>query len=327
MIGRRTILGLMAAAPVSFAANASAAKAYRKAPLTPLERWQSVAAIPIWPDAPPSTAPYAPPAVTENWGPTLIHHIDRPMLRMFRPDLAKGVKPNGQSVLIIPGGAYLMLSIDGDGMKIADRFAKMGYTAFVLTHRLPNEGWSSRADVPLQDARRAMRTIRANAKTWGIDPKRVAVIGFSAGGHLAATLATDIAQGLSSINDATDRLDAIPFAAGLIYPVITMHDPLAHKLSRAMLLGPKPDTALVDRRSPNLAIGAHTPPCFIAHSIDDDVVKVENAIVMTDALRAANRPVETHLFQSGGHGYGVGKAGTPEALWPDLFAAWLARLK
>jgi acetyl esterase/lipase len=322
MIGRRTLLGMVGAASLPLAGKTAVAKRAVKPPLTPLQRWQSMKAIPIWPDAPPSASPYAPPVMTENWGPTLIHHIERPTLRVFRP-----VKPNGQAVLIIPGGAYLMLSIDGDGMKIADRFTKMGYTAFVMTHRMPNEGWSPRADIPLQDARRAMQTIRFNAAKWGIDPKRLAVVGFSAGGHLAATLATDIAQGPPSVNDAIDQLDAMPFAAGLIYPVISMHDPLAHKLSRSMLLGPDPDKALLSRRSANLAVGPHTPPCFIAHSIDDDVVKVENAVVMTDALRAANRPVETHLFQSGGHGYGVGKAGTTEALWPDLFAAWLNRLK
>jgi acetyl esterase/lipase len=322
MIGRRTTLGLIAAAPFGLAAMAPAAKTFSKSPSTPLERWRSIEAIPIWPDAPPSTTPYAPPVVTENWGPTLIHHIEQPTLRMFRP-----VKPNGKSVLIIPGGAYLMLSIYGDGIKIADRLTKLGYTAFILTHRMPNEGWSPRADVPLQDARRAMRTIRFNAQKWNIDLKRIAVIGFSAGGHLAASLITDVADIPSGVNDPVERQDAVPFAAGLIYPVISMHDPLAHKLSRAMLLGPNPDKALMDRRSPHLAAGPQTPPCFIAHSIDDDVVKVENAIAITDAFRAANRPVETHLFQSGGHGYGVGKAGTPEALWPDLFAAWLAQLK
>jgi acetyl esterase/lipase len=322
LIERRVILGLLGAAPIALAAKAPAPNALAKTAVTPLQRWQSMKTIPIWPDAQPSTTPYAPPVMIENWGPTLIHHIDRPTLRMFRP-----AQPNGQSVLIIPGGAYLMLSIDGDGMKIADRFTKMGYTAFVMTHRMPNEGWSPRADIPLQDARRAMQTIRFNAAKWGIDPKRLAVIGFSAGGHLAATLATDIAQGPPSVNDAIDRLDAMPFAAGLIYPVISMHDPLAHKLSCSMLLGADPDKALLNRRSANLAVGPHTPPCFIAHSMDDDVVNVENAVVMTDALRAANRPVETHLFQSGGHGYGVGKAGTAEALWPDLFATWLNQLK
>jgi acetyl esterase/lipase len=316
------LLGLIGAAPLFITAKSVIAKPTFKAAITPLQRWHSTEAIPIWPGTPPSATPFAPPVVTENWGPTLIHHIQRPMLGIFRP-----ATPNGKSVLIIPGGAYLMLSIDSDGMRIADRFTKMGYTAFVLTHRMPNEGWFPRADIPLQDAKRAIRTIRANAQKWDIDPKRVAVIGFSAGGHLAASLVTDSAQEPPPINDATDRLDAMPFAAGLIYPVISMADPLAHKLSRSMLLGPNPDKALIDRRSANLAVGPHTPPCFIAHSIDDDVVKVENTIVMTDALRAANRPVETHLFQSGGHGYGVGATGTAEALWPDLFAAWLDQLK
>jgi acetyl esterase/lipase len=202
----------------------------------------------------------------------------------------------------------------------------LGITVFVLTYRLPGEGWSNRSDVPLQDAQRAIRTLRANASRFDIDATRVSVLGFSAGGHLAATLATQHAEHSYARVDATDELSARPFAAGLVYPVVTMEQPWTHAMSRNLLLGETPSKEEVEHRSPEHHVVASTPPIFIVHAFDDDAVPVENSLRLMAAMREARRPVEAHLLQAGGHAFGVGVPGTPSGHWTSLFSSWLGRL-
>jgi acetyl esterase/lipase len=290
--------------------------------------WPSAENLPLWPGSPPNAPANMPvPARTFEQNPgsarplLRLTGIAQPSLAVFRPD-----KPNGRALLVLPGGAYRLLSVQSEGMEIAARLNGSGYTVFVLTYRLPAEGWSNRADVPLQDAQRAMRVIRTKAADYSVDPKQVGVLGFSAGGHLAASLITDFGQSVYAALDQADRLSARPDFAALAYPVIAMGGSLVHENSRNHLLGERPDAMLVERRSPERRISAETPPCFLIHACDDKTVKVENGMMFVQALREKSVPVEAHFFESGGHGFGVMQDQTmPAALWLDLFARWLAR--
>jgi acetyl esterase/lipase len=180
--------------------------------------------------------------------------------------------------------------------------------------------------VPLQDAQRAIRVIRAKAGEYAIDADKVSVLGFSAGGHLAATLATQHEERAYSRVDSTDDLSARPFAASLIYPVITMETPWTHEQSRKLLLGDSPSQAEIERRSAERHVDANTPPTFLVHAFDDEAVPVENSLRFMNAMRTAKRPVEAHLLQEGGHAFGTGYPNTPSADWVALYATWLARL-
>ncbi|WP_298189952.1 alpha/beta hydrolase [Novosphingobium sp.] len=286
-------------------------------PLPP--EWTAAEAIPLWPDAPPG-APAKPPVRSTTLDPAFITGVVRPELRVFRP-----AQSNGRALLVIPGGAYTFISIRNEGTDVARVMTAHGYTVFVLVYRLPAEGWANRADVPLQDAQRAMRVIRAGAAGFGIDPATVAVLGFSAGGHLAASLITAAADQVYAPRDRADALDARPHSAGLIYPVIAATPPHTHPLSAQNLLGPAPTPELVTRRSPALHVNAMTPPTFLVHSFDDEAVPYQNTMLFLDALREARRPAELHLFEEGGHGFGIGPANAPAGYWPTLFAAFLDR--
>jgi acetyl esterase/lipase len=170
-----------------------------------------------------------------------------------------------------------------------------------------------------------MRVIRSNASRFGIDADKVSVLGFSAGGHLAATLATQHAERTYERVDSMDELSARPFAASLIYPVVTMETAWTHAMSRNLLLGEAPTEAEVERRSAERHVDANTPPAFIVHAFDDEAVPVENSLRFMNAMRERKRPVEAHLLQEGGHAFGVGYPKTGSEHWLSLFATWLAR--
>ncbi|WP_227698474.1 alpha/beta hydrolase [Sphingomonas hengshuiensis] len=284
------------------------------------EAWRAAEVIPLWTGAMPESGFKAHPVPADSPG-TFLRNIETPAMRLFRP-----ARPNGAAVLVIPGGAYDFISILNEGVSVAENLTAKGYTVFVLTYRLPGEGWSHRADVPLQDAQRALRTIRAKAADFGLQQGRFAVLGFSAGGHLAATLATDFGQEVYTARDATDRLDARPDAVGLIYPVITAKPPFTHGLSAERLLGTRPTPEAIARRSPADRVTTATPPTFLVHSLDDGAVPVENSLLMLEALRAAKRPVEAHFFEEGGHGYGLGAPEASTGHWIDSFDLWLQRV-
>jgi acetyl esterase/lipase len=174
---------------------------------------------------------------------------------------------------------------------------------------------------------RAMRVIRANAVRWKIDARTLAVVGFSAGGHLAATLSTGFAEPVYVPVDGADAASARPFAAALVYPVVTMAVPGTHPVSRELLLGPNPLPSQVARRSAELHVGAETPPLLLVHALDDTAVPVSNSLNLLTAMRAADRPVEAHLFHEGGHAFASGYPSSPTSSWIAVFDAWLARLR
>jgi acetyl esterase/lipase len=284
------------------------------------EAWTNAETIPLWPAEPPGGG-FAAQALPPNWSPVFLRNVAKPDLHVFRP-----ARPSGQALLVVPGGAYWFVSVANEGVAVAERMTALGVTVFVLTYRLPGEGWKARSDVPLQDAQRAMRVIRARAKQFAIDPASLSVLGFSAGGHLAATLAVQHAERTYAPIDDVDRASARPFAAGLIYPVVTMMSPWTHDRSRQLLLGEPTMDVDIRRRSAELHVDADTPPTFLVHAFDDDAVPVENSLRMMKALRAAGRPVEAHLLQEGAHAFGTGYPNTPSERWVDLFNVWLNRL-
>ncbi|MGR4862314.1 alpha/beta hydrolase [Caulobacter sp. LARHSG274] len=247
---------------------------------------------------------------------TAFVHVRKPWLMMRRPE-----RPNGAAVLMIPGGGYQRVAVGKAGGGIDAWFARQGITAFVMDYRLPADGWAAGPDVALQDAQRAIRLIRARAPEFGLDPARVAVAGFSAGGHVAARLATRFATDSYAPLDAADRLPTRPLAAALFYPVITLTAPYAHGGSLKNLLGPAPTDAARRAISAEQDIPADAPPTFIAAAADDKVVPMENSLLMFQALRAKGIASELHVFEAGGHGLGVsGQAGPmPSAELLSLF--------
>lgn len=279
--------------------------------------------IDLWPGPPPG-APARLPAeqVIENGDAQhhsrMVRGISRPRMKVFRP-----MRPNGAALLVTPGGGYSVIVIDAEGYEIGHWLSQRGWTVFVLYYRLPGEGWTDRADVALADAQRAMRLIRSRAGHYGIHPDKVGALGFSAGGHICGNLATRFDAKVYDPVDAADHLGARPALAGLIYAVQSMSAPLAHVGSRDMLLGVNPTAALERAHSPARNVSAATPPCFMAHAEDDEVVSVENTLEMRAALRAAGAKAETHLFTAGGHGFGLqGIAGEPARRWPEMFTIW-----
>ena len=325
-IERRTFLGGAAAV---LAASGADAQDYKdpalvaSEPGTPL--WPAKERFPLWPGTPPG-APrplprpewqmYPDPNYPQLW----VKGIATPEVSVFRPALA-----DGSAILAIPGGGYGFLAIQNEGLHPAERFNADRTTVFVLSYRLPGEGWANRALVPLADAQRAMRLIRAGAANFKIDPKRLGVLGFSAGGHLAADLSVSYDQPTYTPVDAADRLSARPAFAGLIYPVATFQ-PFTHAGSRDALLGPNAPAALIRARSPELHVTSATPPSFVVHAFDDGLVPIDNSLAWIAAARAAKASVEAHLIAEGGHGFGLHlPRDNPGSRWPDLFALWLRR--
>ncbi|MET0336560.1 MAG: alpha/beta hydrolase, partial [Caulobacter sp.] len=274
----------------------------------------------LWPDGPPGgervtavethEARPPPPGLRDR----IVTHTRSPTMFVFRPE-----RPNGAAIMICPGGGYIRVVRDKEGFEAARWLASRGYTCFVLTYRLPGDGWAAGANVPLQDAQRGLRLIRANAARYGVNPKRVGVQGFSAGGHVAAMLTTRFDDKVYEPVDAADVVSARPDFSCLMYPVIALSGPLAHPGSaKEMSVGP---AVPVERR-----VTRNTPPVFMVHAKDDPAVPVGNATLMADALKAAGVPVELHLFETGNHGFGLRSIeGRPTAAWPGLFEAWLLR--
>ncbi|TWB79908.1 acetyl esterase/lipase [Nitrospirillum amazonense] len=286
--------------------------------------------FPIWPAGvgPGSEALTVQETVVERSAdPATLHDrytvgITRPHLSLYRP-----AHPNGTALLVMPGGGYLRVVVDKEGDEIGRRLSAAGITVFVLTYRLPGDGHVHAADVPLQDAQRALRLIRARAVEWGIDPRKVGAMGLSAGGHVAASLGTRFDAPAYVPQDAVDRQSARPDFLALVYPVASMDPAIAHKGSRAQLLGDNPTPAQDAAYSTERAVTAQTPPTFLLHADDDPAVPVENSLRFYAALHAAKVPAELHIFQKGGHGFGIrGVTGLPAAAWPDLYIAWVRGL-
>lgn len=230
-------------------------------------------------------------------------------------------KPNGTAIVICPGGGYGGLVTGGEGHGIASWLNKHGITGVVLEYRLP----AGRTYVPLLDAQRAIRTVRARAKEWGIDPAKIGIVGFSAGGHLASTAATHFDDGDPKATNAIDKVSCRPDFAILVYPVITMSE-MTHGGSRQNLLGPNPSKELVELFSNEKQVTGKTPPTFLAHAVDDQPVPPENSRMFYAALQKNKVPSQYLELPSGGHGLN-GYKGPMWDAWQEKSLAWLADLK
>lgn len=282
--------------------------------------------FPLWPGKPPGTPakPIVPNWTMNNAPPNRelwIRGVPSPEVHVYRP-----ARPDGSSLLCFPGGGYEFLSVQNEGLDVAERFNADRTTVFILTYRLPSEGWANRSQVPLQDAQRAMRLIRSRASEFKVDPARLGAIGFSAGGHLAADLAVAHAEPVYAPVDAADRLSARPAFVGLVYPVISPDPKFSLGDSSPNLLGPNPSAELLAARSPALHVTNDMPPSFIAAAFDDGLIHIDNSLIWIDACRDAKVSVEAHLFAEGGHGFGLHLArDLPGSRWPDLFALWMRK--
>jgi acetyl esterase/lipase len=249
---------------------------------------------------------------------TRFEKTTNPMLYIFLPPKEKAT---GTAVLICPGGGYSALAFGHEGNAIASWLNDNGIAGIILKYRLPSDLIMKDKSIgPLQDAQEAMRIIRRNAVMWNIDPKKVGVIGFSAGGHLASTLSTHYAE---KVYDATDTVSARPDFSLLIYPVITMDASFTHAGSRKNLIGENPSDDAIKRFSNELQVNEDTPPAFMVHSADDQTVPVKNSIVYYEQLVNYKIPSELHIFQKGGHGYGLGGSRDTQSAWPGLCISWL----
>jgi acetyl esterase/lipase len=250
-------------------------------------------------------------------------NIARPRLDIFR-----SAQPNGAAVIIAPGGGYRYCVVDKEGYELARLLRDRGTTVYILFYRLPADGWSDGKDVPLADAQRAVRLVRSRAEVDGIDPERIVFTGFSAGGHVAASLLTRFDASVYDPVDIADAAPARPDALVAIYPVVSMDPAIAHIGSRDRLIGAKPDAALTALYSPEQNVRKDMPPLFLLHAEDDDVVPVANSMRLHQAARDAGTPVEAHYFEMGGHGFGLMKtAGLPVAIWPELLWNWMGAQK
>ncbi len=245
-------------------------------------------------------------------------NVTNPTLEMYA---AEKNNANGTAVIICPGGAYSALAIIHEGSQVAKWLNSLGITAFVLNYRLPDDAaMTDKSIAPLQDAQEAMRIVRLHAKEWNINPNKIGIMGFSAGGHVASTLATHFNH---KVYQAKDSVSARPDFSILIYPVITMDSATTNPWSRNNLLGNNPAKKDVLYFSNELYVTENTPPAFLIHSIDDDAVPVQNSINYAAALHKYNIPCELHIYQSGKHGYGMGRSSNTESSWTEACKKWM----
>ena len=241
--------------------------------------------------------------------------VDVPTITPYLPPRDKAT---GAAVVVCPGGGYQMLA-DHEGRPVAEWLNSIGVAAFVLKYRIaPRYHHPS----PMLDAQRALRTVRARAAEWGIDPRRIGILGFSAGGHLASTAATHFDAGKADATDPIERASSRPDLVILIYPVITMREQ-THAGSKKNLLGDYPDAQLVALMSNDEQVTKATPPAFLIHTVNDAAVPVENSLLFAAALRKAGVPYEMHLYERGPHGFGLGTGDPILSSWTERCADWL----
>jgi len=260
----------------------------------------------LWPDGAP--------------GATGKEDKDKPTLTVLLPPAEKAT---GAAMVICPGGGYVNLA-DHEGIVYAQWLTNQGIAGFVLKYRLGSAGY--RHPVEMNDAARAIRLVRANAEKWKIDPKRVGIIGSSAGGHLASTAMTHFDAGKADATDPIERQSSRPDIGVLVYPVVTMKDPYVHRGSRNALLGTNASPETIELLSNELQVTKETPPCFIFHGQDDRTVMVENSLNFAAAMHKAGVPCELHVYAKAAHGIGLGsRQFTPEQFhaWTKECEAWL----
>jgi acetyl esterase/lipase len=273
----------------------------------------------LWPEAVPGSGGPQGENRATAWG--AVSHVSTPELTVFPAH-----KPNGGAVLIVPGGGYRSISVEGEGYSAATWLNQRGYAAFVLTYRLPGEGWSDGPKVSVADAQRALRVIRANAGVYGIDKSRVGILGFSAGGHLAGLAATRFADTFYQPLDKVDTLSDRPDWAALVYPVITLEAPFTKTSTHRQMVGRGSDPALESAWSVQTEVNGRMPPVFLVHAEDDPIANIRHSEIMAAACQAVKVPVDFVRLPTGGHGFAMGRPGTASMDWGKSFDQWLKRV-
>ena len=302
----------MAAAAMMAIAPAASARAGQATAAIP----QATAAAPIvlWPEGVPGAIRDGGPEVVAEGG--RVSNVHEPTLT---PYLAPEGWRTGAAIIICPGGGYVRLAADHEGREPAEWLNGLGVSAFILKYRLKEYGHPA----PLRDVLRAVRTVRANAAKWGIAPDKIGVMGFSAGGHLAASSGTLFDSPDGRTGAALDIVSARPDFLILVYPVIQLNTAFAHAGSRQALLGESPAPGLVDAMSLDLRVTKDTPPTFLVHGGTDTSVPPENSLAFFSALRRAGVPAEIHVYEKGTHGFGLRPGQGPISDWPQRCADWL----
>lgn len=298
--------------------------AMHQTPALAADSWET---IPLWNGPAPGSEQFTgtesseargQPGQMDRW----VTGVSQPTLTIVpaRPEVASGT-----ALIICPGGGYGGLSWDKEGIDVAKRYAEVGVTGFVLKYR--HGGGPHQHPVPLSDAQRAVRIVRSRAAEWKLQPDRIGVMGFSAGGHLAASVGTHFDAGQPDAADPIDRAGCRPDYLVLIYPVITMDSAITNNGSKLNLLGKNPTPELVKLMSNDEQITDATPPAFLVHATDDTTVPVANSLRFYEALVAHKVPAELHVFAVGGHGFGMRKPDLPVGEWPQLLENWLRSRK
>ena len=287
-----------------------------------LSSHQSPQVIPLYPGSIPNSKTVPDKEYSDYDGNRLIiHKVTLPTLSIFLPPKEKA---SGAAVIICPGGGYSVLAFAHEGTDVAERFNQSGIAAFVLKYRIPDDSTMVNKEIgPIQDAQRAIQIVRSRAKEWGIDPKKIGIMGFSAGGHLASTAGTHFGK---DYIDNPDHINLRPDFMVLVYPVISFQPPNGHMGSAHNLLGPAPSQEKINEYSNELQVTDKTPPSFLVHAKDDDAVPYVNSTLFDEALKQHHIPEEIYLFEKGGHGFGM-KNPTSTVLWMDLCIPWILKLK
>jgi acetyl esterase/lipase len=261
---------------------------------------------------------YQPETIFINDNVPRLTKVTSPTLDVYLP---RSQNPCHSAIIVCPGGGYGRLAVDVEGSLVAAWLNELGITVFVLKYRLPSDAIMVNKTVgPLQDAQEAIRKVRSMANQWNLNRHKIGIMGFSAGGHLAATLSTHFDQ---KVYDTSDTTSARPDFTILVYPVISMDSAITHRGSRTNLLGEQPSSQQVERFSNELQVTSSTPPTFMVHATDDTAVPVLNSVKYLLALKKSNIPAELHIYESGGHGFGLGKSKRTESSWPEACQRWL----
>jgi len=274
--------------------------------------------IPLYPNEIPNSKTAQDEEITEQRdGITIVSKISKPTLSLFLPAKEKA---NGTAVVICPGGGYGVNAISHEGIDVAKKFNELGVAAFVVKYRIPNDATMINREIgPLQDAQQAIRTVRQRAQEWNIDVNRIGIMGFSAGGHLASTAGTHFETAvIPNVGNTNLRPDFMI----LIYPVISFNENITHMGSREQLIGKQPTPEKVIYYSNELQVTATTPPTFLVHASDDQAVSSSNSVAFYEGLLKNKVPAELHIYQNGGHGFGMNNK-TTDDYWMDRCKNWM----
>lgn len=272
----------------------------------------------VWPNGAPNDNGMKEPE--EKFDGVRVRKVSEAEMYVYLPEKEKNT---GAAVVICPGGGYGMEAMDHEGYEMAEWLKSKGVAGIVLKYRLPY----GHHEIPSGDARQTMRIVRMNAKEWGIDPNKIGIAGSSAGGHLASTVGTRFDLGNKESKDPVEQMSCRPDFMLLLYPVISFSEAVGHMGSRKNLIGEGNDWKLAKQYSNELNVTTETPPTFLVLADDDKGVIPQNSVDFYLALKQNNIPAEMHIFQEGGHGFGMTKKNLPVDQWPELFYSWLKASK